>query len=178
MIIALAGRRIDAEGAKAARFPLENTGMVVSRLRAMLKAQVAVALVSSAACGADLLALAEAGSLGLRRRIILPCSRDRFRETSVTDRPGNWGAVYDEILDAIEQNGDLVVTGGASEKADYSAANLAILDEAAGLAAKLGVPLTVALVWEGTSRGDHDITEEFGLEARRRGLPVIEISTV
>jgi hypothetical protein len=178
MIIALAGRRVDTAGAKPPRFPLENVDLVRTRVRAMLETQGAKVLVCSAACGADLIALSEAGSLGLRRRIVLPVHRKRFRDTSVTDRPGDWGAEYDRILDDVQAKGDLVVMETTTDAEAYSAANLAILDEAASLAKQLHYATCAALVWDGVSRGVHDITEEFGIEARKRGLAVIEVRTV
>jgi hypothetical protein len=65
-----------------------------------------------------------------------------------------------------------------SDEEAYLAANRAILDEAASLAAQLHYPVGTALVWDGISRGDHDITEEFGTEARRRGFAVVEVKTI
>jgi ABC-type enterobactin transport system permease subunit len=53
-------------------FPLEAVAIVRRRLADLLVQEHAVALVCSAACGADLIALEEAERLGLRRRIILP----------------------------------------------------------------------------------------------------------
>ena len=91
MIIALAGRRIDAADADTQRFPVENIELVRRRLRELFERERPEALVSSAACGADLIALDEAGALGIRRRVILPFDRRRFRETSVIDRPGRLG---------------------------------------------------------------------------------------
>src|SRR4030095_8073400 len=108
MIIALAGRRIDAPDAATPRFPVENTEVAARRIHELLEAQGATALVSSAACGADLLALVEAGALGIRRRVVLPFDRKRFREISVVDRPGEWGRLYDDVLDEVSSNGDLV----------------------------------------------------------------------
>src|SRR5688500_11638506 len=99
MVIALAGRRIDAEGAEIRRFPLQNVDTVEQRLHVFLERNGSTTLVSSAACGADLLAQAAAGLLGIRRLVILPFERDRFRETSVTDRPGDWGQAYERLLD-------------------------------------------------------------------------------
>ena len=61
------------------------------RIRALLNASAATILVSSAACGADLIALSEARELGLGLRIILPFARDKFRISSVADRPGIGG---------------------------------------------------------------------------------------
>ena len=63
MIVALAGRRIDAVNAKERRFPLANVELVRKRIREMLKTEDATAVVCSAACGADLIALSEAASL-------------------------------------------------------------------------------------------------------------------
>lgn len=178
MIIALAGRRVDSADAKQPRFPLQNVEMVRTRARAVLEEKGATALVSSAACGADLIALSEAGRLGLRRRVILPFERRRFRETSVTDRPGDWGPLYDEVLDAVEAAGDLVILQDVTDDEAYSAANHAILDEAVALAKAVHEPATAVLMWDGVSRGDHDLTEEFGAEARKRGLAVTEVRTI
>ena len=98
MIIALAGRRVDSADAKESRFPLRNVERVRTRARAVLKEKGATTLVSSAACGADLIAVSEAGQLGLRRRVILPFGRSRFQESSVTDRPGEWGRFSARLL--------------------------------------------------------------------------------
>jgi hypothetical protein len=178
MIIALAGRRVDSDDAKYARFPLENVETVRSRARAVLQQKGATALVSSAACGADLIALSQAGQLGLRRRVILPFERARFRETSVTDRPGEWGPVYDEVLDSVEASGDLVVLECGSDDEAYAAANRAILDEAVILGKAVHQPVDAVLLWNGASRGDGDLTESFAVEARKRGLSVTEVLTI
>jgi hypothetical protein len=178
MIIALAGRRIDAVDSAPPRFPLQNIELVRKRVRAMLEARQATALVSSAACGADLIALSQAGSLGLRRRVVLPFERERFRKSSVTDRPGDWGPLYDKLIDEVDARGDLVVLRDMAEETAYSLANQVILDEAVSLSGALDEPAAVALVWDGLSRGPGDSTEEFGAEARKRGLSVLEIKTI
>lgn len=178
MIIALAGRRLDAPDAEVPRFPMQNVEKVRVRIRAFLRDAGATALVSSAACGADLIGLSEAGNLGVRCRVILPFDRMRFRKTSVTDRPGEWGSLYDEILDAIEGVGDLVILNGLQAEDAYRATNHAILDEAVAMANAVLEPMTALLVWECASRGGHDLTEEFGAEARKRGLAVAEVASI
>jgi hypothetical protein len=178
MIIALAGRRVDGADAKESRFPQGNVEMVRMRAHAALKENGATMLVSSAACGADLLALSEAGQLAIRRRVILPFDRKRFRETSVTDRPGEWGPLYDQVLDEVEAAGDLVILQNGLEDEAYAAANHAILDEALGLAKAAQEPVMAVLMWDGVSRGHHDLTEEFGAEALQRGLQVAEVRTI
>ena len=159
-VIALAGRRIDAPDTDSSRFPLENVSMVRQRLADLLSTESAEALVCSAACGADLIALEEAERLGLRRRIILPFPPKRFRETSVTDRPGDWGPLFDRLIAAAEAAGDLVILGntGGSDDSAYAAANRAIIGEALARAASNNTPLRLVavIVWEGSARAGSD----------------------
>ena len=105
-VVALAGRRIDLPEAQVSRFPLENVQEVGRRICEALYKMHAVALVCSAACGADLVALEQAKQLGLRRRIVLPFAPEKFRETSVVDRPGDWGPLYDQQVAATAAAGD------------------------------------------------------------------------
>jgi hypothetical protein len=175
-VIALAGRRIDAPDTDPPRFPLENVPLVRQRLADMLAAERADALICSAACGADLIALEEAERLGLRRRIVLPFSPDQFRETSVTDRPGNWGPVFDRIIAAAKSAGDLVILGDLECDNDsaYAAANEAIVHEAQELiqAASNGAPHrgVVVVVWEGAAREGTDATGGLRDLARKAGF--------
>lgn len=178
MIIALAGRRVDAADAKQRRFPAENVDMVRERVRVMLQTQCAVALVASAACGADLLALSEAGKLGLRRSVVLPFDREKFRTTSVTDRPGDWGPLYDKQLNEVEKNGDLLIVHANSEDNAYAEANHAIVGKALSLGLELQDRVTAVLVWDGKARGEGDLTEEFGVYARNKRISVVEVMTL
>jgi hypothetical protein len=178
MIIALAGRRVDAIDAGQPRFPLQNVERVGASVRALFQERGATAVVSSAACGADLIALSEAGKLGLRRRIVLPFSRARFRETSVVDRPGEWGEIYDSILDQVTAEGGLIVIEMGTDNDPYSTANKAILDEGIELGQECGESVVVFLIWDRVPRGTNDYTQEFGVEARKRGLAVFEIRTI
>ena len=179
MIIALAGRRVDAPDAKEHRFPnsRENVDAVRTRIRNLLRTEGATVLVSSAACGADLLALSEAGSLGLRRRVVLPFDRERFRKTSVTDRPGDWGPMYDTVIEQAEKNGELLVIQTTSDDKAYVETNHAIIQEALSFGQQLQRPVAAVLVWDGKSRGKGDLTEEFGTYARDRGIRVVDVKT-
>jgi len=136
-------------------------------------------LVCSAACGADLIALETAGSLGIRRHVILPFEADRFRATSVVDRPGDWGPIFDKIIAEVAANHDLVNPGLEPEAdASYLRANDVILQEALSLAATNADSVNAVLVWNGVSRGDDDMTNSFGQTARSLGLQVLELSTL
>ena len=178
MIVALAGRRIDMTDASPARFPRGNVEPVRAALRSMFERLDASALVCSAACGADLLALVEAGRLGLRRRVVLPLPVHRFRQTSVIDRGREWGPIYDTVIEDVSRLGDLVeMTDAGDGDLAYAAANRRILDEAVALGEARGEDVGAVLVWDGESRGADDLTEAFGSEARNRHLHVIELST-
>ena len=185
MIVALAGRRIDAEDAAVPRFPLERRSYVRKRIRTQLELLEASALISSAACGADLLAQDVARTLGLRRHIVLPFSRERFRATSVVDRPGRWGHLFDTICDQMAREGGLtVLSSDPGEEAAYKHANQEILAQTLRLAQAqapgefLAGQAVALLVWDGVSRGPEDLTAALGASARAQGLRVVEVLTL
>ena len=178
MIFALAGRRIDKADSKDPRFPPRNVERVAGALRGLLVERGATIIVSSAACGADLVALKEAGKLGLRRKIILPFDRATFRQSSVVDRPGDWGSIYDEVLDEVDAAGDLITLGRVGNVDPYSTTSERILDEAVRLGRQLEEPAGAVMMWDGTIGEKPDYTADFGVSARRRGLPIFEVRTV
>jgi len=152
--------------------------MVRERLRALLAANPS-ALVCSAACGADLIALDEAGKLDVPRRVVLPFARERFRETSVTDRPGDWGPLFDRIMDELEITSDVIVLSyDAADPDAYAGANAAILKEAERISRVTSQPLLAVLVWDGRSRGDDDLTAAFAETAKLKGHAISEIPTL
>jgi hypothetical protein len=179
VVVGLAGRRIDVPNPDVERFPLSNVELVRQRLHDLFRQERPATLVSSAACGADLIALEEAMALGIRRRVVLPCRPERFRLRSVIDRPGDWGPVFDRITDDAISNGDLIVLEDrmVDDRATYEATNQKIIDEARNLTELGGIPLAV-VVWEGASRGDDDLTVAFGREAASKGLRVVHVSTL
>lgn len=175
-IVALAGRRLDSPDNGTSRFPPQNVELVRGRIRRTLKGREV--LVCSAACGADLIALEEASVLRMRRRVVLPFAREEFKTTSVSDRPGDWVALFDRIVSEIEGNRDLVVITPESGAAGaYAAVNSAILDEACCLSGQTSGKVVAVVVWEGDSRGEFDLTAAFRKEALSRGYPVEEINT-
>jgi hypothetical protein len=180
MIIALAGRRIDAPGAKAIRFPLSKVGEVKEKLKALFISIKPKALVCSAACGADLLALQVAGELGIQRSIVIPFDEQLFKSTSVTDRPGDWGVLYDTTcVAAATEEGIEVLDYPQNEDETYRRTNIDILEKAKALAEKYGSgDLTAVIVWDGKSREEGDITDHFRKEAKARGFTIHEVFTL
>jgi hypothetical protein len=178
MVIALAGRRIDGPSTSIATFPLERLAPVQRAICDLFVECRAQALVCSAACGADLVALAAARALGLRRCIVLPYAREAFRDTSVVDRPGAWGEMFDALCDDASEAGELVELAlPAGDQASYLAANERILDEAVAIAGAADGVVAV-VVWNGPRASGDDATAEFRRAAVRRGLRVQEIRTV
>lgn len=186
MIVALAGRRIDALDTAVSRFPLVRSATIRERILTRLRERGATALVSSAACGADLLALDVAGELGIRRSVVLPFTRERFRTLSVIDRPGEWGSLFDQIIDEVEAAGDLLLLHETQEDtAALVRTNQAILNQAQTLAGAIvsanesasSPGVLAVIVWDGQSRGEDDLTAAFANEARSRNIPVAEILT-
>jgi len=180
-IVALAGRRIDAPSAVPERFPASRISVVKDRIKDQLQKVRATGLVCSAACGSDLLALTEAGQLKIRRRVVLPFEPRRFLESSVTDRPGdratNWGTIFRRVIEELEAAGDVIILGGLDNQEAYAAANARILSEAELMSQQTGIEALAIRVWEGSSRGEGDLTEAFGAEASKLGLRVLEVPT-
>jgi hypothetical protein len=96
----------------------------------------------------------------------------------VTDRPGDWGALYDAVVNDAKAQDDLMIIRPKSKKAAYAEVNHRIIGEALSLARQLQHPVTAVRIWEGKPRGDDDITQEFGDYALNAGIPVKEILTI
>ena len=178
MVLALAGRRIDTAGQAPPRFPFAHVKTVQQKLRTLLIEKSVRTLVCSAACGADLVALDEAGKLGIDRRVFLPFNPDIFRASSVIDRPGPWGKVFDKVIaEVTASRGLAVLPASVDPRAGYIAINQLILETACELAAQTGDRAAATLVWNRHSRGADDLTAEFGSQAQQMGLPLFEIDT-
>jgi hypothetical protein len=184
-VAAVAGRRIDPESAEVRRFPFEQGPKVERELRRLFEEIGISVLIASAACGADLLTLKVAGELGIPVQIILPISLDRFKATSVLDRPhpDYWGNLFDQAIAAARANGELIELAGDPESHDaYSAANEAIIKKAISLASSQpyeGAKRPVAvIIWEGTARPGTDVTEEFRQSSEAAGFDIRIIFTI
>ena len=180
MIVAFAGRRIDAPNAGDVRFPEANVAAVRARLQRELTGYNTTTLVSSAACGADLIALDLAGTLGIRRIVVLPWESSHFRASSVVDRSADWGEMYDRILREVDPRDIRVLGRRESGDGAYVATNEAILDTALAEArqSETHEDAMAIVAWNGAARERVDVTARFIESARSRGLTVVEISTL
>lgn len=179
LVVAVAGRRVDAQNADVSRFPAANAPAVTQRIRNMLVGTAAVTLVSSAACGVDILTLEAAGEIGLRRQIVLPFAEDLFRKTSVVDRDPSWGERFDRVLQAAAAAGDVEKLGYAPDDPNaYASTNKIILDKAAQEASTARLRTVAMVVWDGIPRGPDDVTKAFLEEAQGRKLEVITVPTL
>jgi hypothetical protein len=182
-VVALAGRRIDSDSVEDPKFPFERIDAVRREIAGKFLCAHACALVCSAACGADLLALDVAEELALPARIVLPFSAQRFRATSVVDRPNPdfWGALFDRVIAKARERGALVeLESSGTDNDAYSAANRVIIEQAKALAqgtSDSAAPLAI-IVWDGPRHGSSDATQRFADFARASGFQVKEVKTL
>ena len=183
MIVALAGRRIDAEDTPSPRFPTENIERIKEKIGLLFIEKKPDWLISSGACGADLIALDVAGELQINRKMILPFKAETFRSTSVTDRPGDWGMLFDRIYDELKKENNVIDLGYDKDEEDiYEKANFDILNEADKMhnessgtetAKKIAI-----VIWEGKPKDSGDTTDHFRQEALKRGYEIREINSL
>jgi hypothetical protein len=175
VVAALAGRRIDAATSKVCRFPLQNVEPVRIALERLFAKENVDFLVCSAACGADLIALEIARQRGTRCLIVLPFSVERFRRSSVVDRPGNWGPLFDQIVRSTSDS-DLIVLQSTADADDaYEIATLEIVRQAAMIAAP--APALAVAVWERRAREKDDATASFLRHAKQAGMKSRSVRT-
>jgi hypothetical protein len=184
-VVAVAGRRIDPEPAEARRFPFEQVPRVERELHRLFEEIGVSVLVTSAACGADLLALKVADAMSIPARIILPFSAARFKQISVVDRPrpGYWGELFDHAIAATCAKGEVIeLAGTPGSDGAYSAANKAIIKDALSLAASEAGEVdkrpVAVIIWEGQARGGTDATDEFRRSAEASGFDIRTIATI
>jgi hypothetical protein len=173
-IIVEGGRRVDAPDAKVARFPPQSVPEVRKKIRQVLENQKPVAIVSAAACGADLLLLDVAGEMHVPRYVLLPSEPEEFRVSSVTDRPGNWGELYSKAL----RTSKVEVLKLPEGQEGYLETNLKLLDRSQVLAKQEHTTVNALVVWNQESRGPDDVTAHFLEQAKLRKMPILEISTL
>lgn len=180
MVLALAGRRIDEDNAGYCRFPLNKVIEVRKWLENYYRVHNVASIVCSAACGADLIALDIAGRMGIERWVILPTMPSIFKINSVSDRPGDWGDLYDTIINQLVIEERLVILHlDPDDDATYTITNTEIIHQSMVLASgiKSGHSLKALVLWEGQARSEKDITFDFIEKAKQNNIVVDEIRT-
>ncbi len=173
-VVVAAGRRVDAPDAAAVRFPAANVDAVRQKIGDFFGREKASALVCSGACGADLLALQVADQRHVKRYIVLGAEPAEFRKSSVADRPGTWGELFDEAMKGSKVEVLKVPDG----QEGYLETNLKLLDRAQDVAKQLGTDVMALVIWDEKSRGADDVTDHFLQQAKLRKIPVTQISTL
>ena len=181
MIAVLAGRRVDAADTSTARFPLENVEKVREKMKQFFIANNISHLVCSGACGADLIALDVAGKLSISRKMVLPFDAQTFRSSSVIDRPGNWGEMFDEVYKELNAASDVIILNYTKDENDvYEKANFDILNAADRIFQEMnktgGKKKAAIIVWEGSPKDSNDTTDHFRQEAKKRMYSIAEIN--
>lgn len=178
-VVAVAGRRIDPSDAARGSFPAASVSAVAAAVKRFLVEHNAIAVVASAACGADIVALEAAEELGIPIRIILPFDGNRFRRTSVEDRGIAWGERFDAVLGYAAAHGDVItlVPPLGNDDAAFGEATRRVLIDAQTLGLAAGAPVSALAIWNGEPRPGVDATRDFLELARTQGLPRFSIAS-
>ncbi len=109
MVVAVAGRRIDAGDSLSSRFPMTKVESVRKKIINFFLDGKPDHMVTSGSCGADLIALDEAKKLNIKLIMVLPFKAAIFKRASVTDRGKNWGALFDSIYNHLKKKSNVIV---------------------------------------------------------------------
>jgi hypothetical protein len=169
MIVVYAGRRPSEDD-----FPDSQRDVVSGRVAQLLTGLKPRLLVGAAAAGADLLAI-EAGLLaGASAHLVLAGGREGFRASSVADKGGDWGALYDRILEREEVRFEELERIEGDADATYTAASRRIWETA--LAQRQdGEEIIVLVIARPREDGAADHSEEIATAQRLDGGVVIRI---
>ena len=185
MIVALAGRRIDAEDADAMRFPADQIKRVREEIKRFFIVNNPDWLVCSGACGADLIALDVAIELNMSAKMVLSFDADTFRSTSVTDRKGNWGILFDSIYDELNEKANVIILNFTKDDKDaYEKTNVAILKTADALFKEkqnfdpTSAKKVAIIIWEGKPKESNDTTDHFRQLAIKGDYAIEEINSL
>jgi len=172
-VVVAAGRRVDGN-ADVSRFPSGRVPTVRHRIQEFLACEKPLVVVCSAACGADLLVLEAAGEQHIDRLVLLPSQPEHFRKTSVTDRPGDWGDLFDRVI----QSSKVEVLTAADGPQGYLETNLKLLERGQAAAREHSATLQALVVWDKRERASGDVTAHFLKQARQHNIPVVEVDTL
>jgi hypothetical protein len=173
-VLVQAGRRVDTPAAPVARFPPSNIDAVRERIHKYFGESKPDFLVTSAAAGTDLLALDVAGQLKIKRVVLLPSDPAVFRISSVVDRPGEWGEIFDRVVKEV----NVEILDVPEGQTGYLETNVRLLERAQTLSSSNNTVARALVVWDKKLRGPDDVTGHFLAQARLRRMPVVEISTL
>jgi hypothetical protein len=177
--VAVAGRRPDPPGAGVQRFPEAAVPFVRDRIRSLFERERPSHLVSSAAAGADLLALQVAQEMSIKCTVVLPFEASQFRSTSVADKGAVWTSLFDKLI--APDSGNVAVIqlqhDLSSVTAAYRDASKRILDTAVELN-PIGLAPWAVAIWDEVSRGGDDMTELFIRSAIARGFRLSTVPTM
>jgi hypothetical protein len=98
VVTAFAGHMVDAPYRSAPRFPAALEPAVAAAIRDRLARMHRPIVYTSAACGADLIAIEAALDLGAEVNVLLPFNRDDFVRTSVAVGGAGWTQRFDAAL--------------------------------------------------------------------------------
>lgn len=176
MILVYAGRRADPQDGSTADLSAENLSFIRERIERLIASLHPDLVIGSGANGTDLLVLEAA----LRRRgvdepptihVVVGPTVEGFRESSVADRPGAWGATFDGIIGNAASRRLELVDAGAGDP--YRAINTRILELAR--TRKRDTDEIIGLIVRGNENKDPDYTRELEAQLLASGCLVITL---
>jgi hypothetical protein len=177
VIVVFGGVQIDGADTGLSRFTDGAVTEVTRRTCAVLDKLRPRMVLGAAASGADLTVLRAAWLTGLARRVVLPFSVDRFRETSVASRGQKWVEAYNSALASLG-TGELEILDETEDDAVYRRTNTRLLERARELSATdEEVKLLVLRPVVETRPTRASVTDDLVDQAAHQGLEVVEVAT-
>jgi hypothetical protein len=112
--------------------------------------------------------------LNVKRVVLLPSEPAVFRSSSVVDRPGDWGEMFDRLVKEV----NVEILDVPEGQTGYLETNIRLLERAQTLASSNNTVARALVIWNKKSRGPDDVTGHFLEQARLRKMTVVEISTL
>jgi hypothetical protein len=185
-VIVFTGHMIDPPGTTPPRFPDSISDRAREAIfdkvqQEILRTEGKVVAIASGASGGDLLFHDVCEQLGIKHRLLLPLSPDRFRNESVSPAGRFWEDQFDLLLKNDPTPSYLANSANLpiwlSMKTDYSTwqrANLWLLQEALAMDAK---NLTLVALWDGVKTQGIGGTYHMRAVAQECGAALVTIYT-
>jgi len=126
-----------------------------------------------------LLAIEQAVECAIPVQVILPFALPLFKATSVVDRPGNWGELFDELITRPSDRVEVVTLNESGPSREAFNRTIEIMIRRASM--PFSHERVVTLVWDGDDGGEGDATAEMGRMAAAAGfvhkdIPILQDS--
>ena len=180
-IVVCSGHMFDRLDRKQPRFPHQLEARVQKEIKARLAQMEAQVGFSSLACGADMIFAEAVLERGGEINVVLPFSKDDFKESSVEFIPGtSFGDRFERILENSATLTNLSELGTAIDPAAYEYCNQVLMGLALLKGRFLGLDVMPLAVWDGRTGDGRGGTQSFVefWEKRRTKVEIIYLDKI